>query len=167
MIEFSDFKKPVREAAVIIALACVLGFAVNLFHPEGYTFRPREDPALWKIVRIGAAEAKIKFDLGVAVFIDTRSPSEFMVSGIPGAVNIPGIPESSALAAIKANGAVLEGPVEPVIYCSGTACDGSEALARMLISLGYPRSVYVMPGGLPEWEALGYPVRKNEEDKSD
>ncbi len=162
MIELSDLKKPVREALVIIALAGVLGFAVNLYHPKGYTFIPVEEFAFRRIVRIGAAEAKIKFDRGSAVFIDSRSAHEFRESGIPGAVHIPGRPESSALAAIKANSAIFYEAVEPVIYCSDTACDSAEAVARLLISLGYQHSVYVVPGGLPEWEALDYPVRKNE-----
>ncbi len=167
MIDLADFKKPAREAAVIVALACVLGLAANLLHPNGYRLVPVEDPAYRKIVRIDAAEAKIKFDSGAAVFIDTRSPSEFVASGIPGALNIPGSPESSSLNAIKANSGIFEQTVEPVVYCSGLACDSSESLARLLVSLGYSRSVYIVPGGLSEWEAKGYPVRKKEEEKTE
>lgn len=162
MIEFSDFKKPVREAAVVVALACALGFAANLVHPGGYRFVPPGEPALDGIVRIDAAEAGVKFDRGSAFFIDTRPAAEFRESGIPGATNLPGRPESSALAAIKANAALFERPLEPVIYCSGEACDSAEDFARVLVSTGYRRSVYVLSGGLSGWQAMGYPVRMNE-----
>ena len=76
MIEFSDFKKPVREAAVVVALACALGFAANLVHPGGYRFVPPGEPALDGIVRIDAAEA----GLGLA-YVPDDCVAEALASG--------------------------------------------------------------------------------------
>lgn len=143
MIDLSDLKRPVREAAVIIAIACALGFLANLLHPRGG----------------GAVEAKTKFDRGEALFIDARAASEFGESAVSGAVNLPARPEPPAPDTVRDRVALLRQPVEPVIYCDGGTPDCAEALARSLVEAGFPGAVYVLSGGLAEWKTMGFPMR--------
>lgn len=159
MIDLSDLKRPVREAAVIIAIACALGFLANLLHPRGYRLVPAAPPPRGVIVHIGAVEAKTKFDRGAALFIDARAASEFSASAVSGAVNLPARPEPPAPDTVRDRVALLRQSVEPVIYCNGETPDCAEALARSLVEAGFPGAVYVLSGGLAEWKAMGFPTR--------
>jgi len=161
MIDLSDLKKPVREAAVIIAIACAFGFLANLLHPRGYRLVPAAPPPRGVIIHIGAVEAKTKFDRGAALFIDARAASEFGESAVSGAVNLPARPEPPAPDTVRDRIAQLRQPVEPVIYCDSETTDCAEALARLFVEAGFPGAVYVLSGGLAEWKMLGFPTRRD------
>ncbi len=163
MLEPVEIRKIIRESFAIILAAAVLGFSINLFHPKGYTLAGRESAKYRRIVPVGIDEAKIKFDGNAAVFIDARDAGEFTAARITGALHIPAQPESVSLKAIQSHFTLLRQPKEAVVYCGGSSCGDSETLARRLIDLGYPRTVYVIAGSFTEWEKKEYPVTRGTE----
>lgn len=160
MIELSGFKKPAREAAVIIGIACALGLLAGLLHPRGYRLEPAAAVSRDAIVHIGAVQAKAKLDRG-ALFIDARTGPEFKECAIPGAVNLPARPEPLSRRTLQERLVLFEREVEPVVYGDGERPDIDEILARALVEAGHTRRAYILSGGIAEWEAMGFPVRRD------
>jgi rhodanese-related sulfurtransferase len=163
MLEPDHARKLIRESAAIVLAAAVLGFLVNLFHPRGFILTGREAAAFRRIVTISAEEAKIKFDGGIAVFIDARDRSAYDSARVAGAVHVPAEPESVSMNAIRANFELIRQPREAVIYCDGGGCGDSDTLAQRLVRMEYPRTLYILQGGFPEWEEKGYAVTRGAE----
>lgn len=139
------------EALVIVAAAAALGLGVNLVNPRGYEPVPRRVMSYRTIVSVSAEEAKVKYDAGIARFIDAREAEEYRESRVTGAISVPAL------------GDAVPPPVagtEPVIYCGGAGCGASEILARRMIDAGRRGAVYILEGGLPEWERRGYPMER-------
>ncbi len=160
-VEKRDVIKLIRESIAIFLVSAIIGFFINMFHPKGYTF---VGSAMFKdkqIVMISSEEAKIKIDTGAAVIIDTRTTEEYNAGHIPGAVHVPGSPESLREKRIKENFSLLGGQQELLLYCDGEACGSSSILSKRLLEMGYPRHIYIIENGMPEWQAKGYPVEKN------
>lgn len=140
------------EALVIVAAAAALGLGINLVNPRGYEPVPRSALSYRAIVHVSAEEAKVKYDAGIARFIDAREAEEYRESRVAGAISVPALGD-----------AVPPSPVagrEPVIYCEGTGCGASEILARRMIDAGRRGTVYILEDGLPEWERRGYPMER-------
>lgn len=80
--------------------------------------------------------------------IDVRSAGEFQIKHIAAAVNIP-------------HGRILEAKLSNretvVLYCTGEGCPLSHEAGRELAGKGY-KKVFVLEGGIAEWEARGYPI---------
>jgi rhodanese-related sulfurtransferase len=150
------------EAFIIIFIAVLTGFTVNLFHPKGYVMTPREELGLKNIVPISTDEAKIKFDAGSAVFLDARDEDEYNAGHINPSINLPFDSEKLSFDGSAWSIAELNAHKEPVIYCGGTGCGVSQQLAERLVSLGYARHIYVIAGGYSDWEKRGYPVERRE-----
>lgn len=156
-MERRDIRKLLRQAAIIVLVAAITGFAVNLFHPKGFEFIPKEVNAVKNIVFVTAHEARIKHGSGKALFVDTRDTHEINEGRIPGAISIPARPESLSVIKIREHFNVLSGDVEIVMYCD-SGCDSGEVLARRIAGMGYSRNIYVMKDGYSEWHDKGYPV---------
>jgi rhodanese-related sulfurtransferase len=145
-----------KDMLAIIIAAAAAGLAINLFHPRGFVPVSRQDLALKRVVSVSAVEAKIKYDAGMALFVDARDTEEFAAGHIAGAGNIPAVdPPAGALDAL------LRRTREIVIYCDGASCGAAAKLARELIGRGYGRNLYVIDDGFPGWEERGYPVERN------
>jgi len=150
--------KTIKESVIIIIIAVIAGFAINLFHPDGFQMVGRQALNYKKILFISTLEARIKYESSSALFVDSRSPGEFEESRIPGALSIPSAPEALSWKRIRQYFPELNKPRELVVYCTGTSCGTSEELARRFIEMGYDRHIYIIRMGIPEWEELGYPV---------
>mgnify|MGYP001615852379 CR=1 FL=1 len=150
-----------KEVIIITAVAAVIGFIVNLYHPKGYIFISRSKLALKRIVYINTQEAKIKYDSKQVVFIDSRSESEFRNGHIKGAINIPLRPEDVFIRNVIRYKSIISSLREIVIYCSGASCGSSVDLAKRLIQKGYKRNLYVLRDGYPGWKSDGLPVGFN------
>jgi len=161
MPDLSEIKPLLKESAVIVALAAVLGLCVNLFHPKGFSLVSRESLREGRIVRVNSDEAKIKYDSAAALFIDTRSEEEYDAERIAGALSLPSHPLSTLDARLKREMPHLLQPRELVLYCD-EACDSALALARRLLAAGYGRHLYVMDRGIDEWRERGFPVQRRE-----
>lgn len=152
------FSKIIKDIIFIILISAIIGFAVNLFHPKGFTFVSTNREKKTNIIHISAREAKIKKDKGSALFLDSRQEDEFRAAHIPGALNIPAVPASVSVKKISENFKLISGPVELVIYCNGSSCGSSEILADKLTEMGYSRFIYIIKEGMPEWKENGFPV---------
>ncbi|HPG51336.1 MAG TPA: rhodanese-like domain-containing protein [Spirochaetota bacterium] len=145
-----------KDIIAIVVAAAAAGLAINLFHPRGFVPVSRQDLALKRVVSISEAEAKIKYDAGMALFIDAREKVAFEAGHIAGAVNIPADdPPAGALDAL------MDRPREIVFYCDGAECGAAAKLARAMIGRGYGRNLYVIVDGFPGWEERGYPVERS------
>jgi rhodanese-related sulfurtransferase len=93
-------------------------------------------------------DAKDKF-----VLIDSRNPSEYKEAHYPGAISV----YDKEMEASKAKFPADKG-MPLVFYCNGfPKCVRSLNGAKMAVSWGY-KQVSFHPGGMPEWEQMGYPV---------
>lgn len=147
------FPKTIREALLIIAVACVLGFSYTaathrgLFAPA----QPRDTSHAPQFILLD--EALQFFHSDSATFVDARHAYDFELGHIKGAINVPlnqfslaplgGIPNESVL----------------VAYCDGQECNSSVSLAMKLDSLGYA-NVKIFFGGWSEWTNNNQPTEK-------
>ncbi len=157
MIDPAEYKGLVRQSAVIIIAAFLLGLAINVFHPKGFVLVSRESLERKKIVGITTDEAKHKFDRSSGLFIDTRDGDDFAAGRIRGAINVPAHPESLTMIKLKEYFDTISSPQELVLYCDA-GCDSSESIAAKIIGLGYSRNVYVLKDGMKPWVDRGFPV---------
>lgn len=165
----------IRQAAIILALAAILGLGLNLVAPNRIAYigpygtlsagsdhpivPPNAAPGDPPFIGIDVAE--LEFSSDNAVFVDTREPEVFECGTIPGSINIPFdyLPDGdmekyldSALGGIARDHVIIT-------YCSGEECDLSLHLARNLQALGYSR-VSIFFGGSREWERFGLEIER-------
>ncbi len=164
-IEKDDLIQIIRESFYILIAAILIGFIINIYHPKGYSLVSTSMFKNKQIVLINSAEAKIKKESGIAVFIDSRTRDEYADAHITGAINIPGVPASQSVKKIKKYYDRISQPKEIVLYCDGSSCGSSPILARRLIEMGYSKHLYIIELGIPEWREKGYPMEtaKSEE----
>ncbi|PKL35401.1 MAG: hypothetical protein CVV44_21580 [Spirochaetae bacterium HGW-Spirochaetae-1] len=148
----------IKQAFIIVIFSFLTGMLINAFHPKGYVMVGASRMKEKKIVYITADEAKIKYDGGSVLFVDSRSPGEYNEGHAAGAVNIPSHPASAMMRGIEENMPFINGPRELVIYCSAHSCDSSDVLAAEISGLGYSRNIYIIEKGFPEWSGSGFPV---------
>lgn len=84
------------------------------------------------------------------VLVDCRSPQDYAVGHIPGAVNLPYASLSETTTAGLSTGATY------VVYDAGLFDNAGTKSALRLATLGF--RVKEMMGGLAGWKAEGYPV---------
>lgn len=92
---------------------------------------------------------------GETLFIDARSPAEFMELHIDGAINLT--PEQARSRALPEN---LKNSVPDrtiIVYCGHADCHASLQVAEFLQSYGFTQ-VAVFVGGFRIWDEAGYPV---------
>jgi len=149
-----SFRGPLREAAMLVIAAIILGFAYTgftkraLFAPPpqvaGHSTSAHENASPW----VAYEEARRLMDSRAALFIDARTEAEFRFGHIEGAVNIPFDEFESKrdmLASISRDTLI-------VTYCSGVGCDVASMLASRLRDDGF-RNVKTYIGGWNEWSA--------------
>ena len=110
-----------------------------------------------EILKIGLDEAKYLYDNGKAIFIDSRSYSEYEQAHIKGAISIP---VGTAVQDIEKNKTVLSQKGKVLItYCHGIGCHLSDKTAYMLYDAGY-KNVVIFFGGWNSWSEANYPEYK-------
>ena len=106
------------------------------------------------IAFITKEEASDLLAQGQAVFIDSRTPSEYAAGHILGARSVPLESPDKGLAELAA-------PYPPdkrlVVYCQGGDCQTSQSLARLLHDRGF-KDIRIYGGGWTEWSAAGLPA---------
>ena len=109
-----------------------------------------EAPALGE-GEIALEEMQARFDSGLSILLDARSPAEYAESHIPGAINIP----YDRLAEYMETLTYEATPDQPVVcYCKGPSCDLSHLLATELRLMGY-EDVVVFKAGWEGWLEAG------------
>ena len=93
-------------------------------------------------------ELQQKEEMKDLTLVDVRSNHDFLQKHIDGAINIP-FPHVGLKPLPK------EG--RTVLYCHGHPCPLGGRAAKELEQKGY-ENIWVLKGGLAEWERLGYPI---------
>ncbi len=152
--------------AFIVALSLILGLAVQFSLVKKYFqgefrqsfFSSEKYPS---ITFITLAEAEGLFVSQEAIFIDSRSEKDYKEGHILGALSIPF--EQHEEREIMAR---LDLPPEKtlVVYCDGSECQSSLALAKVLDKQGF-QSIKVFFGGWVEWFQSGFPISRENDRK--
>lgn len=158
-----NFRRLLKDSALIIAVSCIFAVSINMFNPRGFVLVGKKEMARRQVVTISALEARIKHDSDVAVFVDTRNSGDYRKSSIRGAVSIPAFPESVRMKELEKNFPLISSEKELVLFCTGAACSDSAAVADALIEMGYARKIYFIDGGFPGWKEEGYALQGEEE----
>lgn len=154
----NSFREIIRDMVFIIIFSSVLAVGINLFHPRGFVLVGKSEYARKQVVDISVAEAKVKYDSDISVFIDTRDSQLFRYEHIEGAVSVPALPESVRAAAFEKHFQLLSKGKEVVLYCSGSGCGDSSMVADALIAMNYSSTIYVIKKGIPGWKDAGHRV---------
>lgn len=128
-----------------------------------FAFAATTPTSLPGAIVVDAAKAKSLMEAG-AIMIDARVANEYAELHIKAAKNIPYKEKSEKTIAYDATLDSFDltqlpgNPNTPTIFaCNGPECWKSYKAARAAIKAGY-KHVYWLRGGLPEWQASGYPV---------
>jgi rhodanese-related sulfurtransferase len=112
---------------------------------------------------VDAAKAKSLMEAG-AVMIDARVANEYVELHIRGSKNIPYKEKSSktvdydsTLDSFALSQLSADKNMPTIFACNGPECWKSYKAARAAVKAGY-KHIYWLRGGLPEWQANGYPV---------
>ena len=162
--------KTAKEVGIILGIALVAAFAVNLISPAGIALVGQWDTAQGVVtakakndlviegIEIGTVDlARKLYDSGGYIFVDARSSEDYEQGHIKGAVSLPvGRFEDEVESFLE------HYPPEALIvtYCSGRTCMDSHHLAEFLLEFGYDR-VNVFIDGFPGWKTAGHPVEKS------
>ena len=103
-----------------------------------------------QVVPIDLFAAEALFEEGECIFIDARHPEYYEEGHIPGAYNWP-VDEFDEYYDQFMD--LLDPDDCVVVYCSGGACDESNALGQDLIIEGFT-DVKLFTGGIEEWELI-------------
>jgi rhodanese-related sulfurtransferase len=154
------FNQAVREAGILILVACALGLVYTSATEKGMFAR---SPRLKVSQRadiptpsmINRDQAKSFYDSSSAVFVDARHDFDFKLGHIKGALNVP-LKDydvaKNALSAIPKDRMIIA-------YCDGAGCNSSIELSVRLMKDGY-KNVRIFFGGWREWVDANLPVEK-------
>jgi rhodanese-related sulfurtransferase len=148
----------IREGIVILVISAVAGLVFNQVRKEGIpliaaadAFRVETDAEFIKV-----DDARMLYEEGSAIFVDARAAEFFDIAHIEGAINVPpvsGAPDSLAYLL----------PADPAIvaYASEQSQRQAGVVADRLLEMGFGK-VYVLYGGLEEWQRLDLPVEQRQ-----
>ena len=109
------------------------------------------DPTALGEGEIDLAGMQERWDSGLSIILDARSPGEYAEGHIPGAINIPYESLANHMETLQYEAT----PDQPVVtYCKGLKCDLSHQLATELRLLGY-ENVVVFKAGWEGWTEAG------------
>jgi rhodanese-related sulfurtransferase len=171
MHDYSDLRRILLEALIIVSLGVVIGLSthLSLLHqvltgePPAVT-GPAEtgtaaEPAEAYPTPVDLTSVRRLTESGQALLIDARITELFAAEHISGARSLP-LEEADRLLPR------LLQQVPPattlITYCNGYGCPDSFDLAIILITAGY-QDVRVFEGGLPEWQDAGLPTATGEQ----
>jgi len=154
-------RNAIREAALIIVAAALIGTAYNALTGKGI-FGTAKSPApvATSVQEVAPTfiifeEALAFFNSGEALFVDARHEYDYKLGHIKGAVNLP-------LKELDTHSAVYAGwPKDKllIVYCDGAECNSSVELAKKLSAAGFT-NVKIFFGGWTEWQANNDPTER-------
>ncbi len=157
-------KKLLTHIGFIMALSVLLGFGTNIrlikqFLGGEFQYGFISSEEYPSISFIMLPEAEELFSMNETLFIDSRIADAFKAGHIYGAVNIPFEDKMDTILLEE-----LSVPKEKslVVYCDGSQCQSSVALARLLHDQGFT-NIRIFFGGWKEWQMEGLPVEKSDD----
>lgn len=154
------------QAAFLTVIAVVCAVAFNSYRQGGiawfgsWPLQEAEVGARKAVRNVSIDDAWRKYREGKVLFVDARTPSEFLPAHLPGAVNVPADRVEKSLDALMR--AAASGR-ELIVYCSGPDCRISSELATVLTDKGIP-GVSVLPEGWSGWLDSGFPIEESGRD---
>lgn len=101
------------------------------------------------------SQAVDRYFAGTHVFVDAREPEEFEEGHIKGAINLPFDTFDDHWSQVEP---LLPKDAKIVTYCSGTECDASLLLARLLVQRYGYQNVEIFFAGWPAWVRTRLPI---------
>ena len=166
-----------KQLLILLALSAALALGINLVSPNAIpvvgkyrtvstsgqpVVPPTAEPGDPPFIDIG--QARLEFDLGTALFLDSRSLEEFECGTIPGSINVPFeyMPEGDLTEYLDSSfsGAPFDQPI--IIFCSGEECEVSLHMGRFLLTSNYSNPM-IFFGGSREWEQAGFDIERRVE----
>jgi len=164
MFDYSDLRRILVEAVIILALGVVVGLSINLGLIrdliEGRAILPQRPPVTTETtdrfpepVDLASVQRHLK---NGHPLLDARISELYQQGHIAGAISFP-LDETEQRLHELTQRFPLDQPL--ATYCNGYGCPDSYDLALLLLQAGYQR-VLVFEGGYPEWRDAGLPVAK-------
>jgi rhodanese-related sulfurtransferase len=160
---------------LIVLIAALLAIANNLVNPNrvawvGYWPNVNSSDSVWispsheegDPQHIRLAEAFDRFNSEQYLFVDAREPDEYAEGHVKGAINLPFDSFDDYWSKVEPQ---LPRESKIVTYCSGSECESSLFLARLLIKdYGY-KDVEIFFGGWSAWNKHRLPIEGNYADE--
>lgn len=150
-------KKFILQALVLFVTGAAIGVFYNAVSRSGIALLAAEDKTVEGYRILTTEEIQLYLKEGKRIIlVDSRSPEEFELGHIPGAINIP---EGEVDRYYEKNKQKLKSADMVVVYCSGGSCGTSEEVAKELILKGVSTSkMAVDQDGLPGWIRAKKPI---------
>ena len=138
---------------VMLLVAAVAGLAFNLLTPQGVGWTPSHvAQPQWSAVGLSQA---VGLQKDGAVLVDARDPGDYKMSRAAGAVNL--YPEEFDLLWPLLGPTLRQAPAV-VVYGRYFSRWPAAQVAQLLRGQGLPK-VYVMLGGMADWQKAGLPMK--------
>ncbi len=148
----------VRILALSLALSAYSAWVLAQRDPAAAP-PPGKPWAVADIPLLTEAEAEALWHQPAALFVDVRSPGDFEVGHIAGAVSLPYEETAERLPSLLPR---LEAAGSVIVYCKSTDCGKSLWSGVLLRQHGLGRTK-IYPGGWNEWYNRGAPIARGAE----
>ena len=152
---------PAQLATLVLASA-LAGLAARTLSPHPLPWRQNwsslvEEKATQAGVRlVSLAQTREILAAQQHLLLDARPNREYLAGHLPGAFSLPVLELDVFLPQVLP----LLTPAQPLlVYCSGTSCDESLQLAKVLHGQGFT-NVVLFNGGMVEWQQAGEAVER-------
>jgi rhodanese-related sulfurtransferase len=147
-----------EEAAILVALACVLGFGYTFFMERGFFSPTLSSETLNEGIRLVSADsARTLFHSGAVLFIDSRHTASYDSGHVPGAMSLP----ADEFDGYRVQFESMPRSQPLVVYCDGEECNSSVAVAIRLTGMGFT-NVRTFFGGWDSWVKAGLPIERSD-----
>jgi len=149
----TSFPSALREAALFLAVAGVLGLMGNALHPRGLELgrdhfpRPEHGYPVYGVEQVEALVSVAQTGPEILI-LDARKRAEFLAGHVPGARHCDSHRQEDALPALRP---LLEEAFEVVVYFYREGVD--------------PAAIRIFDGGMEAWRDAGKPVEKGDAGK--
>ena len=150
------------QVLVLLALSAAAGLTARALRASPLPWRQNwsnqvaEKAAETGVRLVTLAETRALLDRQDHLLLDARPNRDYLAGHLPGAFSLPVLELATYLGQVLP----LLSPAQPLlVYCSGTSCDESLQLAKVLQQQGFTNLVLFV-GGMAEWQQAGLQVEK-------
>ncbi len=150
------------QIATLVLASVLAGLAARSLNPQPLPWRQNwsnlvEEKATQAGVRlVTLAETRAAIAAQQHLLLDARPNREYLAGHLPSALSLPVLELDTFLPQVLP----LLTPAQPLlVYCSGTSCDESLQLAKVLHGQGFT-NVVLFNGGMVEWQQAGEAVER-------
>jgi len=149
-------RKSFVQVAVLALVGALAGIGFNAVSPKKLPLVQPEGKTFDNFRMVTTDEVKFYLSEQGARLVDARSPEEYSLGHIPGALCLPDDGFDTAFPPIQAQ---LKTAPFLIIYCSGGSCATSEHLAKKLAEKGIAgEKILIYGDGFPGWMRAKNPI---------